>query len=518
MVFASVSDILITCQNLRQNGKILESNQLLFTGLKRVKHFDDYQKIKAFLENIPLEERLLSPELSMSGARVLNGCADDKACLEFIGLALPKHIGFTAAFLNSELASALHYSTHDYQQAILCLNLAIPDLTGSDLGLAFARRGLARHQAQSLDWNSDFQAMRLHLKGRMLGVQLLKEGNCYYFEHQFGNAINSYEKASIHLKLDSLNRAYAESNIGLTYLLQCDQRAHTFLESAVRRTRHKNFSKQHPDFLKALAASHRVRREYKEAIRLYTRANERSPYPIVKLEVQTNLGRTWRLSGNSKKATQVLEQAVLYAQEHTLNPSPAYLELAALALQDAQTAKALSLLEQTTALQGADVQFFHLLHAELARLENNQTQALECLQKLLMQHRLAREEAPHWQALWDFAKDYSLDVPQPIMRTEKYEVIIKTDQILVNQKVRNLRPSSRKFLLLLLRHGQVNQDFIFEHFFKHIENGATDSAIKQVIQSLRQNLGWKASVISHKGKCWLDPTAIWLNLSQSDSD
>ncbi len=501
---------------LMQTGNTEVARQLIARACYLVHRFEDWKSLQEImLQSIAQESLQHEPAFVKTYVRALIGSGQFENAEDFIVTSAIYHSGQTKAFLEVELAICLH-KTARTESGIQLLIPAMQHLTGQDLGIAWSRLGIMRFALNQPDWLEAFLEMHKWLADRMLGIQLLLLGNCYYLQEAYDQAISTYQEASQLLINDPLNHAYAESNIGLTYLLQCDPKAHTFLENAERRTRHTNFSKQHPDFIKSLAASYRLRGEWQEAVSLYNRAFERSPYPVVKLEVLTNLGRTLRLSGNQTQAKEILKAALGFAAKNNLNPSPARLELAALDLMQWRSAKAGKQLEQTRQLQGADVHFLNLLSAELARQLGNKATCLELLLKIPMQHRLTREESRYWTELWSLAQYCSLEIPAPLSWMGTRIIILRKTDLLLDDVPREVSSGTLDFLRFLFgKGGSVQLEEIYIEFFaprlksKDETPGVTDSALKQLTARARKALGWKDSVRSQSKKRSLDPNSIW---------
>jgi tetratricopeptide (TPR) repeat protein len=476
--------------------------------LNQIQRFEDWTALHQTLQrSCSVNTIQAHSELVRIYARALMGSQQNISFIqEFLTVARNVHQPPITASLDTEIA-AIEVILQQPQAALERLEQAIPHLDGLDLGLAYSRLGQTKAKLKHPDFPQAFAKMRQHLRGRDLGIQILQEGNTWYFL-DLQNAKRCYQEASDLLSKDTLNHAHAEANLGLVLLLECDPIAHSHLENAEKRTRHKRYTSQHTEFLKALAASHRTRGEWDRAMLLYRRALQHTTRPDHKLEVLTNMARTERLAYRDT-AQATLECAFAVAKEANLNPSVAQLEQIALWLktdhQDFAPAFA-----SLSGLQGADLEFAALLRAEHARKRGEAFVGF--LEAINLEHRLAREEAPHWSVLWEHVA--KLGLPQPKSMTIRERIVkIYANTVVVNDSQRTLTPKSRQLLEYLLGKDRHVEKTTFDTDFPDLSS----SAAKKLFWRFRDDMGWHDSLIATARSRFLDPSATWQDLRRPDS-
>jgi hypothetical protein len=509
MVSKAFRDRLENLDMLLSAKDSLPAARVAWLMLQKIQRFEDWVALHDVLQcHLKAQDLQNHPDFVRIYTRAMMGSdqiADE--IRKFIATVLPLHKLDITATLEVELA-LLDLRQQQPQAALERLEQAIPHLSGRDLGLAYSRLGQAKAKLGHKDFPQAFAQMRLHLSGRDLGVQVLQEGNTWYFL-DLQNAKRCYQEASKLLGKDTLNHAHAEANLGLVLLLECDPTAHSHLENAEKRTRHKRYASQHTEFLKALAASHRTRGEWDRAMLLYRRALHGTTRPDHKLEVLTNMARTERLAYRDT-AQASLNRAFALAQEANLNPSTTQLEQIALWLKTDHQDFAAAF-ESLHNLQGVDLEFAALLRAEHARKRGEAFVGF--LEPINLQHRLAREEAPHWRVLWEQVTKLGLPCPAPITQRQR-TVKVYSNRVEVNGSPRALTPKSRQLLEYLLARNKRVKKITFHTDFDKFSS----SSIKKMFRLFREELGWQDSLIFTPQSRFLDPSADWQDLRLNDSD
>jgi hypothetical protein len=163
----------VTPADLRESLKVLlemDRHAMAVRTLERV--MDDIHDQHAWVELREVISESVGPEvlqrIPWTGlyARVLRGCRDAKTILEISQ-------GSDNPSVQLERAWALIFM-QQFEQADAILEMVIPVLTGSPLGLAYRFKASIQFE-QGKDWRSTWVEVRSRLQGRALGVALLDE-------------------------------------------------------------------------------------------------------------------------------------------------------------------------------------------------------------------------------------------------------------------------------------------------------------------------------------------------------
>ena len=508
---APVKDLLVSVEHLLKAEQVEAAATLVQRCLTNIRGYNNWVELRDALQ-LHLKQKAVQhhPVFVKSYARALMGCDDVELAEKFITQEIPFQNQATVCVLEVELAE-IELDHQQHQAALQRLTRIIPDLTGRDLGIAYSRLGKAQYRLQQENWFAAFQTMRQHLQGRDLGVQIVVEGSIWYYTN-LDQAKNCYLEAIPLLESDPLTLAYTKSNLGLAYLLECDPQAHALLEAAAKQTRHVRFGAHRIVFLKNLAASHRVRGDWQNAVQKYKKALQLKPSAALALEILGNLGRTYRLARQPYQAEKTLLEALALANHKNLNANAANLELTALYLKKQQLDQAEQTLNAVQQLNSSDQQFFALLSAELARLQDQPY--TPWLAQIPLQKRLAREEFDYWREFWADVQRLGHSIPQALPFMNRV-VEIHPNSVWVSGEKRHLTPRSRRVLEFLLNRGKkTTRQCLQTEFFGNM----TASSIKQTFLQFRRDLGWQESLILIGQKRHLDRRATWQDLRDTDAD
>ena len=475
----------------------------------------EWQQALAFLERIPLDQRIESVQLATAYAHVLNKNRRFAATLEFASIVVKQHGPIQAARVQLESSGAL-LELRRFEEARSTLTEILSDLSGQSLGIAHHWLGFVLFNLKE-PWRPAFVQARELLQGGQLGRSLLDEGYCLDESGLGSKARHVWLEALPLFRSQPKMLAWTRYNLGISALRDLDPESERHFLEADLLTRKQEAKALRPAVLNGLASSRRIRGEWSRAEFMYWACLEIAKDSLDRHGAYMGLTRTLSLTGRHTEAFEVLEVAL---SEPDLEKDLFYVIAAGNHLALRQPDQARQLLEQV----GVLVSEYHrwlerIIRAELSRQEGDPSEALRCLTGVPISTVYAREEVRRWPELFALAKANGMSVPAPLEYDEGTVIRVQAKGVLhvwVNDRNIPISPTGRagELLVFLLEHdGEAPLDAILDAFYPNATDAESRSRARKMIwehaSALRVALGWQGALIALRGAYQLDPSAQW---------
>jgi tetratricopeptide (TPR) repeat protein len=504
-----------TCRELIPAQSYVDAERVLSLAARDVQESRDWDVLRQIHESIPTEVLLASSALTCGYAKTLVGSARIKELLDFTTTALSRHVHEEViARLRLERAWAF-LAENQWQAVCNLLEQAIPNLYGTELGLAHRRYGFASFKIGQ-PWEHHFSKAKSFLNGRALGLALMEQGLCLDLIGRAREARFLWLQALPLLEKDLLHVAWIHFSIGITTLRDDDTDGEQHLRIAEELTRSERAAEFRPNVLIGLCVARRVRGEWARAEASARAALRLAKEPTTFQQAYFDLARTLRLVGG--RLYEALEQ---YQNAHEVMPNAgeAHVSLATcyLALGDANRAR--EWLGQAGPVTGFSVWLRAIVLAELARQSGDDAGMLEHLVGLPLTMLYVREEVDAWPDLFARVRSLGQAVPLPLERISQTVVRVEALgvlRVLINRQPVALPPTSRLaelLVFLLENHGQVSlermRDVFWPNAMTDLEQRRARKALWNMVERLRDVLGWPDGVQAVGGAYRLDPGVLW---------
>jgi tetratricopeptide (TPR) repeat protein len=504
-----------TCRELISSQRYVDAERVLNLAARDVQESRDWDVLRQIHECIPTEVMLASSTLTCCYAKTLVGSAHIKGLLDFTASALSKHMN-EEVIARLKLERAWAFLAENQWQAVLdLLEQAIPNLHGTELGLAYRRYGFASFKIGQ-PWENHFLKSKSLLNGRALGLALVEQGLCLDLTGRAREARFLWLQALPLLEKDLLHVTWIHFSIGITTLRDDDPDGEQHLWIAEELTRSQRAAGFRPNVLIGLCVARRVRGEWARAEASARAAIRIAKEPTTFQQAYFDLARTLRLAGG--RLYEALEQ---YQNAHEVMPNAgeAHVSLATcyLALGDANRAR--EWLRQAGPVTGFSVWLRAIVLAELARQSGDDSEMLKHLEGLPLTMLYVREEVDAWPDLFARVRSLGQAVPLPLERIAQTVVRVEALgvlRVLINRQLIALPPTSRLaelLVFLLENHGQASlerlRDVFWPNAINDLEHRRARKALWNMVERLRDALAWPDSVLAVGGAYRLDPGVIW---------
>jgi tetratricopeptide (TPR) repeat protein len=478
--------------------------------LERV--MDDIHDQHAWVELRAVITESLGPEVLQQApwtglyARVLRGCRDAKTILEISQ-------GSDTPSVQLERAWALIFM-QQFEQADAILEMVIPVLTGSPLGLAYRFKASIQFE-QGADWQSTWAEVRSRLQGRALGIALLDE---VYQLMQSGDRPRGREsalEAATLLERDPYHRAWAQHAMGMSYLRENQiihaENALTEAEGLSRKRRAKAFRAR---ALCGMGSLRRLQGDLPLAETHFREAIKHAQEPDDLSEALWGVGHLLRLQRNPTQALEQFKRALRVST--TAKWIEIHRTLSHLMLGNCDEAR--EAISRAGSVVGATQHRLIVARAELARLEGNPELALEELQSLPIDSVTARDESRLFTELFGLLEPDRRDQtrPGPLPERRKIEIsCLEQMSIRVNGRPITIRRTSKgaHLLRVLLQANEtLGIETLVQHLWPELPELDRDKKIKQLSQTAREVrdlLGWREAIVADDRTYRLDPDTDW---------
>jgi tetratricopeptide (TPR) repeat protein len=508
-----VNEMRMTLLLLIESQQYERISSVLDLSISNLNTIDDWNVVLELLHLIPEQIRMNVIPLGLHHARALSRTNCSKELFDFCDTMLELHGIAHVSELEVERSMEL-YVLRQYQESLVCLELAMEHLQGQALGFAYSKLGLVLYALEK-PWLEAFQKARLDLTGLELGKSLLNEGFCFAECHQTAQALDVWQEALVHLRGYPRLLAWVRYNLGITALRDMNLDAERHFLEGLKLTQNPQAAGLRCLMLTGLGAIRRSLGEwdraefaYKETVKLARDSYEHK-------HAHFGLIRTLQLSGRFSESLEVLEIAL---HNPTLEHHLFYVARALTLLSLSQTKRAKEALEKVgTLVSESDRWLEKIARAELARQEDQFDTAIGYLEGLPIHTLHAREEVRQFPQLFLLLEGAEKEVPQPLEYIAKTIVNVTAKGMLrvtVNTRAVQISPTGRvgELLVFLLEQGgsaslEVIADALYPEIGENKEKARKN--VWTLVQTLRNALGWKDSVISLRGAYQLDPKASW---------
>ncbi len=395
-----------------------------------------------------------------------------------------------------------------YGEALQILE-AIETETGLDSGIFYRTKGEALFWLGHPDWQPVLEQSRLYLEGAALGRMLIDLGGFLNAQGQRAAARVCWAEALGYLESDPYYLAWTYNSLGYALLNEQPHQAEEYLLAALRISQKKGARGFRSKALAGLGAVRRSFGEWQRALHSYQQAYRAEGDGSDPQLALWGWGHTLRLLGRVEEALARIQQA------QRLDPSEVWLEadLTAIRLmlgEHKSVKQSLARLQgyrQSGLLGERGRVVLQVIEAELARQQGQLDQAKALLSGLDRQSLWAREELGCFPHLAQMAgleppqkKPFRVEV-QPFGRLE----------VRVNGRLVPIPAVSKpgELLVFLLVNGKEASLEVLLDRLADPKNKNPRKALWEVVEKLRQALGWKDSVQSCGGVYTLDPQAEW---------
>jgi tetratricopeptide (TPR) repeat protein len=514
MVRVSVKDAQHSSNALLEMARYDDLSRVLKFAARDLDHHGDWPILQRLYERVPQTQLIENDDLAVGYAKALVGSRQATSLLSFTDAALLGRVGESAARISLERSWAW-LTTDQHQLAHDTLETIIPLLSGSDLGLAWFRLGLAAFPL-GRPWREAFAKAVELLSGRDLGFSLQDFGYCLAQSGEVQEACIVWAEALKYFPRDQYRRSWLQYNIGITMLREGMPEAENFLNEADQLTRSSRAAGLRPTVLIGLSAARRVRGEWDRAEAAANTAYELATEPYDRQQAALALARSMRLSGRPVAALQHANRAL----EIMPDTASTHVSIAAclLALGDADRARA-SLQRSGKAHSGFVRWFAILLWAELARRAGEFDTVQDSLEGLPITMIFVREELPAWSALFMTIKASGKAIPEPLPTVSSTVVDVQAAGVLkvfVNQQQISLPPTSRAaevLAFILEQGGQTTLERLIDKLTPNavgnLDKQRSRKALWNAVNRLREALGWPESIQVFGGTYQLDVKSIW---------
>jgi tetratricopeptide (TPR) repeat protein len=382
---------------------------------------------------------------------------------------------------------------------------------GLDGGIFYRTKGEALFWLGQPQWQEVLEQSRPYLQGAALGRMLIDLGGFLNERGRRAAARVCWAEALSYLEGDPYYLAWTHSNLGYSLFKDQPHKAEEHLLEALRISKKDGAG----DFrCKALAGVGAVRRslgEWERALHSYQQAYRAGGDGKDLQLAKWGWGHTLRLMGRVEEALARLQQAL------RLGPAEVWLEadLAAAHLMLAepesveQSLPRLNGYLQSGQLGERGQVVLRVLGAELARQQGKLGRARQLLAGLELHSLWAREELGCFPAL---APMLGL---KTVARNPQHRVEVRPFgrlEVLVNGRrvpIPAVSKAGELLVFLLVNGREVSLEVLLDRLADP-HNKNPRKALWEIIEKLRQALGWKDSLQSCGGVYILDPQADWV--------
>lgn len=395
-----------------------------------------------------------------------------------------------------------------YTEALEVLEGVSPEVDG---GIFYRTKGEALFWLDDPNWQGVLEQSRLYLQGAGLGRMLIDLGGFLNARGQRAAARVCWAEALGYIEDDPYYLAWTHNSIGYALLKDQSVQAERHLLEAVRISKKDGARAFRSKALAGVAAIRRSLGELERALYSYQqafRAEGDGKDPQLAL---WGWGHTLRLMGRLEEALAKLQQAL------RLNPAEVWLEadLAATRLMLGERENVEQILPklrgyaQSGQLGERGQVVLRVLEAELAWQGGDSSRALALLSGLDLQSLWIQEELSCFSSLAQMAGVL------PLPQGRRYCVEVRPFgrlEVRVNGRAVSLPAVSKagELLVFLLVNGQEASLEVLLDRLADPRNKNPRKALWEVIEKLRQALGWQDSVQSCGGVYILDPQAQWM--------
>ncbi len=395
-----------------------------------------------------------------------------------------------------------------YTEALEVLEGEPPEVDG---GLFYRTRGEALFWLDDPNWQVVLEQSRSYLQGAALGRMLIDLGGFLNARGQRASARVCWAEALGYLEDDPYYLAWTHNSIGFALLKDQSVQAERHLLEAVRISKKGGAKAFRSKALTGVGAIRRSLGELERALHSYQQAFRVGGDGKDDQLALWGWGHTLRLLGRLEEALAKLQQAL------RLNPAEVWLEadLAATRLmlgERESVERSLPRLHgclQSRQLGERAQVMLRVLEAELARQDGDAERALALLDGLDRQSLWAQEELGCFPSLAQMVGV----LPLPQGRCYCVEVRpFGSLEVRVNGRAVPLPAVSKagELLVFLLVNGQKASLEVLLDRLADPRNKNPRKALWEVIEKLRQALGWEECVQNCRGAYILDPKAQWL--------
>lgn len=380
---------------------------------------------------------------------------------------------------------------------------------GLDRGIFYRTKGEALFWLGHPGWQQVLEQARPHLRGTALGRMLIDLGGFLNAKGRRAEARVCWAEALSYLEPDPYYLAWTHNSLGFALLNDQPQQAEQHLLEALRISQKEGARGFRSRALAGVGAVRRSLGEWSRALHSYQLAYRAASEASDGQLALWGWGHTFRLMGRVEEALARLLQA------WQMNPQEVWLE-ADLAATRLMLGEQESVRQSLPRLQGyvelgrlgqRGQLVLRVLQAELARQQGQAEQARALLAGLDRQSLWAREELGCFPAL---ARLLGLE---PLQK-QPFRVEVRPFgrlEVRVNGRPVPIPAVSKtgELLVFLLVHGREASLEVLLDRLGDPHNKNPRKALWEVIEKLRQALGWRESVQSHGGVYTLDPQAEW---------
>ncbi|MCX7783289.1 MAG: tetratricopeptide repeat protein [Meiothermus sp.] len=379
-----------------------------------------------------------------------------------------------------------------------------------DWGIFYRAKGEALFWLGQPDWQPVLEQARPHLQGAALGRMLIDLGGFLNARGRRAAARVCWAEALGYLEGDPYYLAWTHNSLGYVLLNDQPHQAEQHLLAALQISQKEGALGFRCKALAGVGAVRRSLGEWPRALHSYQKAYRAGGDGKDPQLALWGWGHTLRLMGQVEEALAKLLQA------RQMNPAEVWLE-ADLAATRLMLGERETVQESLPRLRGCAQSgqlgergrlVLRVLEAELARQQGQLHQASELLAGLDLQSLWAREELGCFPAL---ARMAGLEP----MHKQPFRVEVRPFgrlEVRVNGRPVPIPAVSKvgELLVFLLVHGKEASLEVLLDRLGDASNKNPRKALWEVIEKLRQALGWRESVQSHGGVYTLDPGAEWV--------
>lgn len=378
-----------------------------------------------------------------------------------------------------------------------------------DWGIFYRTKGEALFWLGHPDWQQVLEQSRPHLQGAALGRMLIDLGGFLNARQRLAEARVCWAEALGYLEPDPYYLAWTHNSLGFALLNDEPQQAEQHLLEALRISQKEGARGFRSRALAGVGAVRRSLGEWPRALHSYQLAYRAASEASDRQLALWGWGHTLRLMGRLEEALAKLLQA------WQLNPDEVWLE-ADLTATRLMLGEQGSVRQSLPRLQGyvesgqlgqRGQLVLRVLQAELARQQGQAEQARALLAGQDLQSLWAQEELGCFPAL---ARMLELEPRQK----QPFRVEVRPFgrlEVRVNGRPVPIPAVSKtgELLVFLLVNGREASLELLLDRLGDPRNKNPRKALWEVIEKLRQALGWQESVQSHGGVYTLDPQAEW---------
>ena len=477
-----------------------------------VSDLEESKRLLTLFDGLPSNYCLENIPAANLYARLLRCAEENQKLIAFAQQFRNAHGLEASSVVQSESAAAWN-RLFDYNKAYEVLSEAIPHLPREELGIALARQGFSAFNLKQ-PWQHYYENAVALLSGEELGRALLNYGYCLSMSNQSAEARQVWLEALMLFKNSPYFLVWTRYNLATIALSNFDPETERHLLAAIEQMHNPKAQELRATVWLALGKFRSHLGEWNRAEFAFRLALKQTSAKYDRRSAYYHLARSKYLSGHLEEALETIEAAL---QEPDLERHMLYVAQAKVYLKLGSTNRARITLEKADRLKFELEEWsWRIANAELARQEGRLEEAVNLLDGLPTHTLHSREEARQFPQLFELLRSVGRPTPELLEYVQGTTVTVQAQGVLrveVNGRKVDITPTGRVgelLVFLLERGGAASLDAVEEALYSGLPYAKRRrQAIWNLVDKLREALGWQNSVLALRGIYQLDHQAVW---------